>query len=552
MASSNRGWNYGRFARKGMLTLSIGVCSMGLFGLTTTGCRISEDDVEGWARKASGPRKLVAVLQHDKYDLELRVDAGMTLVTMAPRGGRAVGLVGDDKFKGLLEGFVEMSAEERAPIINGMVPLLEEGILFVPKGDEADTSFAHKDAAFALLTHESQGLVTDPESKKRLKTALTAWCQENFETRLDDTTQLFGMEQVLRFVRAPGVRGLTPLIKSDFKKIRTLAKLIAEIGDDATKLDASKKLVSVAKHVDSDAWIKQKAPGVEAANKASGLTVKKKQFEKQLEAYQAEELLRMFGAMKSIGQKPIVDYLLGYAQDTKNPEDKRAAALAGLEGHLDRKNPAHAKAMLDFLSNDDTPDPIRDVAARRVGELSREQVAERLYGLFGNKRWQLRWTVASLLLKMSEAKDMDEFMGKLGKIKNMAISEPFSYGQLFNEVKDAKPKELAQKFSQKNYPAPVRLTALGYYYENGYKSDVPALEAFKSDRQRVPSCPKDALQCAWDCSVADKDPTKPGTLKAVKTVGDFVEYCLLPIVSEREPPKEKKATKAAPPTKAKK
>lgn len=500
--------------------------------LSTTGCRITDDDVEAWARKANGPRKLVAVLQHDKYDMPLRVHAGMTLVSMKPRGGKAVGLLGGENYIGLLEGLSEMSAEERAPIVKGMVPGLEKGMLFVPQGDEPDTSFAYKDAAFALLTDGENGLISDPKSRARLDAALIEWCKNDFERRMDDTTQLYGMEQVLRYLRAPGVKDLTGLIQPDFKKIRQLAELIEELGDEETKVDASKRMVAVAKHVDSEAWVKQKAPSVEAANKRSGLTVKPKQFEKQLEQYQEEELLRVFGAMKSIGKKPIVDYLLAYASNKEKPEKQRASALAGLEGHLDRKNEEHAKAMLDFLASDETPDTMRDVAARRVGELSREQVAERLYGLFDHDRWQIRWIVASLLLKMTDEKQIDEFMNRLGKIKHMALTEPLSYGKLLQEVKGAKAEELAQKYAARSYPAPVRLSALGYYYEQGTKADIGKVDPYKSDSQKVPSCPKDAEQCAWECTIQGE---KGPELKTVSTVGDFVSYCVIPGMEKREP-----------------
>jgi hypothetical protein len=63
------------------------------------GCRVTTDEIQGWARKASGPRKLVAVLQHDKYAPDLRVDAALTLVTMKPRAGRNIGLQGSEDSK---------------------------------------------------------------------------------------------------------------------------------------------------------------------------------------------------------------------------------------------------------------------------------------------------------------------------------------------------------------------------------------------------------------------------------------------------------------------
>src|SRR5690606_24333315 len=91
--------------------LATGLLVAGL-ALSTTGCRITDDDVDLWARKTNGPTKLIAVLQHDKYELPLRIHAGMTLVSMKPRGGRAVGLLGDgESYIGLLEGLQELSVE---------------------------------------------------------------------------------------------------------------------------------------------------------------------------------------------------------------------------------------------------------------------------------------------------------------------------------------------------------------------------------------------------------------------------------------------------------
>ena len=500
--------------------------------LALSGCRTSEDDVHQWARKLSGPKRLVAVLTHDKYSPELRVEAALTLVTMKPRGGRAVGLLGGDDFPGLLEVLTEMPAEKRDAIVNGLVPALESGITAPVAPDGTDGSFPYKDAAFALLTQDGGSLVAAPEMRERLEKALTTWTQTNFEKRFDDTSQLYGMEQVLRLLKANGVRGLSPLLAADFKKIDSVARLIKELGDDATKADASARLVKVALHVDSEAWTKQKAPGVEAANKASKIQVSEKQFQAQLAAYQEEELLRVFSAMKSVGQKPTVDYLIGYAQNDKNPEKRRAAALAALEGNLDRQNAEQAKAMLDFVANDTTPDSIRDVAARRVGELSRDQVAERLYSLFGNKRWQVRWTVASLLLKMSEAKHIDEFMQKLGKVREMALSEPLAYGPLLADVKGEKPEVLVAKYASAGNAVPARLTALGYYYRNGSRNDLPAVEAYKADGAKVPACPKEAEACEWKCGVAENNQL---VQKDVKTVGDYVTYCIVPALSSRDP-----------------
>ncbi len=499
---------------------------------TLSGCRVDETDVKGWARKASGPRKLVAVLTHDKYARALRVEAAMTLVSMKPRGGRAVGLLGSDEGPGLLEALRTMPAEARNPLITGMIAPLEAGMR-LPKDDGGtDPTFSYKDAAFALLTEGDGALVVDPASKKRLEAALIAWCQADFEARYDNTTQLYGMEQVLRLVKDPGVAGLVGLIEPDFKKVRELSQLVAELGSDATRDKASERLVNVAKFVDSPAWLDKKKPGVEAANKKSGLTVTPEQLAKQLDTYQEEELVRVFGAMKFVGKKPIVDYLLAYAKQANASEKRRAAALAALENNLDPKSTEHAAAMLDILASDTAPDTLRDVAARRVGELSREQVAARLYTLFSSKRWQVRWTAASLLLKMSDSKNVDEFMTELGKVKDLSMTEALSYGPLLGSLAGADPHAIASKYGQKGQPASVRTSALGYYYQSGTQADLPRVEPLKTDTEAVPACAPNAEGCAWRCGVAEGGAQ---VQKDIANIGQFVEYCLVPAMSGRPP-----------------
>src|SRR5262245_53747036 len=96
--------------------------------LPTTGCRTSEDDVHRWANTAQGPRKLVAVVTHDKFPQALRVEAAMTLVRMKPRGGRRIGLLGRDEEVGLLDALTQMPPNERAKIVTGMVPELAQGM----------------------------------------------------------------------------------------------------------------------------------------------------------------------------------------------------------------------------------------------------------------------------------------------------------------------------------------------------------------------------------------------------------------------------------------
>lgn len=526
-----------------------------IFGITlavflaagTTGCRTTAEDVHRWAHTSQGPRKLVAVLAHSKYPMDLRVEAAMTLVRMKPRGGRRVGIEGSDEYEGVLDALGRLPPEERETVVAGMAPQLQQAILAPVKktedGAAEDESFPYKDAAYALLTVDGGSLVGNDQIRKTLRSTLIKWCSTNFESRMDESSQIYGMQQVLRWLKEDGVRALPALIEPGMPKNDDIARLVADLGDSKAKLEASKRLVSIAKEVASPGWMKKKAPAVEAANKASGLNPTKEQFEAQLSQYQEEELLRVFQSMQKVGQAPIVDYLLEYAQNKNEDAKRRASALAALEGHLDRKDPKHADAILSLLSDDSTPDLVRDVAVKRVGELPREVVIEKLYKLFGNERWQIRWVAADLILKMSETKHIDEFMKKLGRAKGMAMSEPLVYGPTIGQMKGSpKPIQYVDKYAKPEYPVQDRLTALGYYYKNGGPADIPKVEEYKDDTTKVPTCTEGATDCEWVCTIqVDKKPVA----KEVSTVGDFVEYCIKPAMQARASEKkdEKKGKK---------
>ena len=500
--------------------------------LGTTGCRTTEDDVHRWANTAQGPRKLVAVLKHDKYPVDLRVEAAMTLVRMKPRAGQRVGI------EQLIAALSEMAPAPRKTIVSKLVPKLIAELKKPPPAAQGgqpaapDPSFPYKDAAFAMLTNDGTVLVESDEHRSAIEAALTEWCLADFPPRLDNTSQKFGVEQVLRKLGSSSVVNLPKLIVPDAKKIGTMSKLIADLGDTPTKTEASKRLVAVAKEVDADRWKQKKAPQVEAANKASRLNPTKKQFAAQLEAYQEEELIRVFSSMKAVGGKPVVDYLLAFAKRTEPSEKRRAAAVNALAGHIDKKNKENVDAILAIASADDTPPTVRDLALRRVGELPRELVAPKLYGLFKNDEWKIRWVAAELLLKMSEKKHISEFMTKLGRGSDgMSITEPLRYGALLKSVKGVeKPADIADKYASGAYPAAVRLSALGYYYEHGTKKQLDKVSRYASDRTKVPKCSEDSNDCAWQCGYGEG---KKKEVKDIATVGDYVTYCIVPAMKKR-------------------
>ena len=500
------------------------------------GCRTTSEDVNRWASTVQGPKKLVAVLTHDKYPIDLRVEAAASLIRMKPRNGRRVGIEGSDDQPGLMASLSQMAPAERAAVVGRLVPALEAEVKKPPpvvQGGQvaADPSVPYKDAAFALLKYEGGRLVPDDQLRKRLRDALSAWIGVNFAQRFDDSTQMYSVKQMVGDLRSDAVRSLPNQMVPGAAKVEAMAELVADYGDPPTKLAASQRLVTIARETASEAWIRQKSPGVEAANKQAKLTPTPEQFKQQLETYQDEEMIRVFTSMKRVGGAPIVEYLLEFAQNTSQSPKRRAASLAALQGHLDRNNGKHADAVLAVAAAQDTPDQVRDVALQRVGEFPRPMVVSRLYGLFEAKTWRVRWVAAELVLRMSDTSQLDEFFEHIGKTRGMAITEPLRYGALIAEMKGTKkPVEVISSYLGSSRPVPARLTALGYYYNRGTPADLPKLNHFAADRNKTPTCAEDDKDCEWKCEV-DADGKRE--TKDITTVGEFFDSCVKPAMEKR-------------------
>jgi hypothetical protein len=89
---------------------------------------------------------------------------------------------------------------------------------------------------------------------------------------------------------------------------------------------------------------------------------------------------------------------------------------------------------------------------------------------------------------------------------------------------------LADKYTGPGNSVAARLTALSYYYSSGTPADLPKVEAFDKDTTATPKCKPDAKECEWKCTVqgASGDETKE-----IKTVGEFVEFCVKPAMQKR-------------------
>ncbi|MBK6693803.1 MAG: hypothetical protein IPG50_16595 [Myxococcales bacterium] len=516
---------------------------LGLSSLGIGGCAVSENDVHRWETTEQGPRKLYAVVTHEKFAWPLRVEAALSLIRMKPRHGKNWGipyLVEGFKDEGgeVKEGaIVALQPDTRKKLLEAMAPELVKQIKTPPPAKNPDgtrppdPSTPFKDAAFAVLSHDPP-LVTDEKVRSELAAAITYWTQADFEARIDYTAQQFGVEQVLRFLGAPAVKALPGMITETSSKIDRLALLIAEIGDPETKLKASAAIVALAQKLDSNEWIEKQKPLVADANKRGGIKTTPEQLAQQVAKYQEQELIRVFGGMKRIGGRPTIDYLLKYASDKNNSEERRKAALAALEGRVDKSNKGDIDKLFALAKDDATPDSVRDLVFGRLGELPKEMVTTRLYELFDSSaKWKVRWVAASLALKTITTKELDTFMSKLPKVptQKMSLTETVSYGGSIQKLEGPKKARdvIAPYLDSKDMGA--RLVALGFFY-GGKKADIPVVQRHEADTMLIPKC-EAADECGWSCDVP-----KPGTQeresKEIKTVGEFAKFCVIPSMTE--------------------
>lgn len=523
--------------------ISLCVCALGTLGSSVTGCRVAESDVKRWETTQRGPYKLVAVVTHDKYSWELRTDAALSLIRMPARGGvrQGIGFL-VDKYKDeegeTREGALNQLPEDaRRQIVDRMAPSLIKELeppppARTPEGRlPPDPSIPFKDATFAMLVHEPP-LVTNEKTRQDLRAALTKWASTGFEDRIENGTQQFGLEQMMRFLGHDSVRTLPGIINENAARIDRVASLINEVGDDATKLKASEALTALAHKYNSKEWLDAQTKLVKESNARNNIKADDNQVAGQVDKIQERRLTEeVFPAMKRLGGRPSIDYLFGYAADAKHPAERRKLALAALEGRVDKNSPTDLERIFAIAKNEDNPDSVRDVAFNRMGEFPKEQIVPKLYTLFEPKKWKTRWVAGETVLKTTTSTNqVRDFLARLPKSSatKMGMTEPLSYGAKIKAMDppagEPKPRDLLVPYLTSKDFGP-KMTALGYFWE-GKKADQSVVAPFETDPTPLPKCEKED-ECSWSCDVP-KPGTKETEPKELKTVGEFVKFCLVP------------------------
>ena len=234
-------------ARRAWRALSLlSLASVGLIA----GCKATAADIEEWKGTVKGPGKIVAVLQSDNYDLDLRTRAAIALVEMAPRTQPEP----LDPVAELQRAIQRLDESTRAEIINAMVPGLEE---LMTGGDSAAAEsegpppeqVRAKDAAFLLIPQASG------ESRARLERAVVGWYVADFNGR--NLAGNYSAEQIVRTLGSSAASILVDAMSPEMPQaaLVKLAELIGQLGNNETKTRAGQRLVEIQQTMEGDEFL---------------------------------------------------------------------------------------------------------------------------------------------------------------------------------------------------------------------------------------------------------------------------------------------------------
>jgi hypothetical protein len=506
-----------------------------LFGL---GCRTTAKDVERWGSTENGPTKLSAVMQHAKYDVNLRTRAALTLISMRPRDGRRVGI---DR---LIDTLQALPPRLRSDVLPKLTDALVEKLEAPPPAEGApDESIPYKDVAHDLLTYEGKGFIEDPAQRARLEQALTRWAMQDFVGRIDAPGQRVGMSQLLEDLGPKSVTELPALLKPDAPKSGDIVRIVAKVGDEATKRQAAVNLTEVARYAASAGWREARSKEMQSGNPEAFQKASSEAIQKHLMQLQEDEVLRLFAAMKRLGQQPVYDFLVAFARDAEYPEKQRVGALAALEGQVSAAGPAVLDGLWSLATDERTPDALRATAFVRAGEASREVLLERLERAILEGKENVRLAAAEVLLGKTDAGQVTSFLDLIGRVDHLSVGEPLRYGRLLGSIEKFDPHALDSYIKKRSAPVAARLTALGYYYAYGTNDQRSMLEGISDETQKVPECAEGESDCSWLCGD-----------ERIETIGDFYRYCVEPHMSSRtasgpqqpSDPSDKKASDVSP------
>lgn len=412
-----------------------------LFAVLVAGaCEVTPQDIETWKGTQRGPGKIVAVLISDKYPIPLRTQAAIALFEMNRSDTNAL-----QELEGALS---QIAAPERSQIVSGMVVRIRE-VLTASGERPTDLAVRAKDAGYVIYQY------TSGADQQTLQRALLDWVLVDFNGRF-----LLGAnntEKIVKTIGAPAAAALVAGITPAQLAVEKICQLIMELGDPATKLAASAKLVETAR--------------AQAAS-PTGITE------------------YVFLGMKAVGGRPVVDYILELAAQDPPAEPEAASrhsaaqllGLAALEGHVAVTD---ADKLADIGLNSHLDLRVRDQAFDRLENLKNPASVARLWPLLEQDDKRLRWRAGELIMAIGGPATVPELLRKLPSGRNTEYlpEEIGGYGDRISEMNPVPLDAVRAALTAESWVA--RLIAVQVIGRRGGPQDLPILQQLVSDNTRI-------------------------------------------------------------------
>jgi hypothetical protein len=459
--------------RPELRNLTFSFLFLATFTLGSTGCRVTENDVETWKGTVKGPSKMVAVLLAEKYDLQLRTKAALALVEMQRSDLDGTGE--------LLATLQKLDPATREKVLTGLVPGLAKAMSegkVEPGTEPPPGQIRAKDAAFALISQAAPSA----ETRKGLTTALMAWYVTDFDGR--SLAGAYSAEQVVRQLGASAAGSLVDALnaRSPQQALIKLAELIAQVGDVETKKRAAHKLVEIEVEMNGAPfldWLKQQINSQLAAT--PGTKVDPARVDKTA-LLNRDKFIDdgVIPAMRHLADQPeIANRLLAIAQDSAGPDNRRTRALQALQG---KAREEHLDALLKIALDPKAPTSVRDYAFDRVGDTQSARAIPALWPLVQDATDQrLRWRAGELVLALGGTSVLAEFISKLpaGPDVKYEPEELEGYATRLGQMTPL-PRQVAQaQLSSPEWHA--RVLALQFFARKGTQADIRLLEPLVGD-----------------------------------------------------------------------
>jgi hypothetical protein len=450
---------------------------LGLLVLAAAGCKVGETDVDTWQGTVKGPGKMVAVIQADKYDLELRAYAALGLVQMERHDV--------DGVAELLSAVDKLDAPTRDKIIQSLAP----GLVKLTQASQPAASPAAegppalqiraKDAAFALITYAS------PESRKLLTDAVMHWYTADFNGR--SLSGNYSAEQVVRALGSAAATTLVDALNARLPQqaLVKLAELIGQVGDADAKQRAGRKLVAIEAEMRGDEflkWLKAEIAqqlagqgGVDAQRVDKAAKVNREKFIDEgtipAMAYLAD-------------QREVAARLLAIAADRDaSLTERRTRALQALQGKVREEQ---LQQLLALALDPSAPTAVQDYAFDRVGDIRSPKAIAPMWPLVEDPdKQRQRWRAGELVLAIGGSNVLSEFFAKLpskGEVK-YEPEELEGYAARMGQMTPLPVSVAAAQLSSPNWWG--RVIALSFFQRKGTDADVPMMSHLLGDSAPV-------------------------------------------------------------------